>query len=103
MKTKNLFSAVAIASVALLAGCTSQNLDPSSKSLSAANLSSKELRLSNLLLAVPVSTTNFAVLAGTTVTNDGLSVITGDAGVSPGTALTGFEPSPTNSISGPGT
>lgn len=103
MKTKNLFSAVAIASAALLVGCASQNLDPSGKNLSTANLSGKELRLANLQLAVPVSTTNFAVLAGTTVTNDGLSVITGDAGVSPGTALTGFEPSPINSISGPGT
>jgi len=45
----------------------------------------------------------FAVLAGTTVTNDGASVITGDIGVSPGSALTGFQQSPYNSISGPGT
>jgi hypothetical protein len=103
MLTKNIFSAGAIALAAFLTGCTSQNLDPSGKNLSAANLSGNALRLANLQLGVPVSTTNFAVLAGTTVTNDGLSVVTGDAGVSPGTALTGFEPSPTNSISGPGT
>jgi Ice-binding-like len=34
----------------------------------------------------------FAVLAGTTVTNTGPSVVTGDLGVSPGTAVTGFPP-----------
>ncbi|MGI5211512.1 ice-binding family protein [Plantactinospora sp. CA-290183] len=42
------------------------------------------------------SAADFAVLAGTTVTNAGASVINGDIGVSPGTAVTGFPPGQLN-------
>lgn len=46
--------------------------------------------------AVPMGTAaGFAILAGSTITNTGPSVITGNMGVSPGTAITGF------SFSGP--
>ncbi|MDT7603417.1 MAG: type secretion system secreted protein VgrG, partial [Acidobacteriota bacterium] len=35
---------------------------------------------------------SFAVLAGTTITSTGLTVVSGNVGVSPGTAVTGFPP-----------
>jgi len=55
--------------------------------------SSASLAASCTLSPVPLgSAANFRVLAGTTVTNTGATVVKGNLGVSPGSAVTGFPP-----------
>src|SRR5688572_26775374 len=104
MSRINFFATVATASVFLFTGCSQMDISPNGGNPRAVNLMKSGPGASTLLSPVPLATaSNFAVLAGTTVTNDGASVIGQDLGVSPGTAITGFQPAPINSIMGPGT
>src|SRR5450759_5201296 len=103
MKTIKLLTTLAIASVVLWAGCTRDESSLTNPKSSALKSHAIPLKSSVQAIVPLASAANFAVLAATTVTNDGASLITSDLGVSPGTAITGFQPIPLNTIMGPGT
>ena len=103
---KSLIALTAVASVFLLTGCGNNALngDPFPQGKNSAAQAVGTLSIGTSIAIVPTASASaFAVLAGPTVTNDGASLITGNLGVSPGTAITGFQPIPINMIAGPGT
>lgn len=93
----NLLTTLAVASVVMIAGCQKEDSVPANQSVKAPK--AKVVAQSTIPV---VGSSTFAVLGATTVTNDGASLINGDLGVSPGTAITGFDLS-ANTIVGPGT
>jgi hypothetical protein len=102
MKTSMLIRNLVILTFAVGSGCAQLEQTSDIKPISDELTKQTELKNSTARLQ-GASDVNFTVLAGTTVTNDGESMITGNLGVSPGTAITGFQQSPYNVIEGPGT
>lgn len=86
MKTNKLFTALAIVSVALIAGC---NNDDPSPSKNPQVIPVQTVTMASVSMA---GASNLAVLAGSAVTNTGATNITGDLGLSPGTSVGGFPP-----------
>lgn len=90
MKTKNILTAFAIASVILVGGCKKKTTESSSGTSS----SQVAIPLQNTI-QTPIAmgaAANIAILAGTAVSSTGATVITGDLGLSPGTSVGGFPP-----------
>ncbi len=87
MKSKQIYSAFALAMVILFVGCKKEN--PNYGPFQPNIIPLQTTVHSTVQLA---GVGNFAVIAGSAVTNTGATVITGDLGLSPGTSIGGFPP-----------
>jgi len=87
MKTKDLFSTLALAAVVLLGSCSKDELSTNIDNPS--GIPSQHIAMNKVDLG---GTADFALLAGSAITSTGATSITGDMGLSPGTSVGGFPP-----------
>lgn len=88
MKTKNLFTTLAIVSVVLIGACKKDDVVPSNPS------NPIVIPVQTVVMtSVPMAgASGFAILSGSSITNTGATIITGDIGLSPGSSIGGFPP-----------
>ncbi len=85
MKTKMLLTTAALASVVLFSGCSKDDSTTSNPIVIPIQITTQP--------TVPLGgTADFAILAGSSITNTGNTSITGDIGLSPGSSVGGFPP-----------
>ncbi len=87
MKSKQILTTLALALVVIIASCKKD--DNNNDSGSDSSVPSQSTVQTSVALA---AVSNFAVIAGASITNTGGTIITGDLGLSPGTSIGGFPP-----------
>jgi hypothetical protein len=87
MKTTKILTALTLVSVGLFAACSNNDPDPSG-----ANPTVIPIQVTTHGMVSMAGASELAVLAGTTITSTGATNITGNIGLSPGSAIGGFPP-----------
>lgn len=88
MKYKQFYSTLSLAMVILFVGCK-KDVNPNTGGVQPVVIPLQTTVQATVQLAGVV---NFAVIAGSAVTNTGATMVTGDLGLSPGTSVGGFPP-----------
>ncbi|HXD91818.1 MAG TPA: ice-binding family protein [Bacteroidia bacterium] len=91
MKTKNVITTIALASIALVAGCkkSTTTTSPATTTPNPVVIPTQTTVQTSISLA---STSTFAILAGSAINSTGATNINGDLGLSPGSSVGGFPP-----------